>query len=632
MSELEQDGREKTQAAAGQPAPQKAASEKHEGHAGFEGDYRPASSSLVTPASVPWPRSQTDPIQLDFLMRLANALNTTLDLQTLMHRTAELVRVVIDYKIFAILLLNDRTNDLRMRFQIGHSPEMERKRIRIGQGIVGLAAERKQVVLVNDVTKSENYVAAYPDVRSELAVPLVAKNKLIGVIDIESEQTDFFQQEHVHLLELTASRMAVAIENARLYTRISRQAQMLEVLNEISRDITSILDLDLLFERIGQLLRRLIDYQMFSILLVDEVEQVFDLRFSVRFGERFKTSTRVPLTNGLVGRAVRERMLVNVPDVRKDSRYQMVNPETRSEMVVPLIYKNKVIGVLDLEHTRPNFFNEEHERVMITMAATVAISIENARLYQRVAHQEQRLENDLAMAREVQLRLLPQKKPQHAHAEFATRFLPARMIGGDLYDFLRYDQFRTGIALGDASGKATPAALYSALVSGIMRAGAPQCPTPAEMLKLLNEALQERQLDAQYITMTYAVWNDEDQTLQIANAGAVQPLFCRGGEVETIQAEGFPLGLFPDAKYEEFTLSTRPGDAIIFFSDGIVDAQNSSAEMFGDQRLVTLVKANIDKPAGELADIIMREVGIFQGGVDRFDDETVVILKVREAQ
>jgi sigma-B regulation protein RsbU (phosphoserine phosphatase) len=593
---------------------------------GFEGDYRPASSSIASPI-----RIQTDPLQIDFLMRLANALNTTLDLQALMHRTAELVRVVIDYKIFAILLLNDRTNDLRTRFQIGHSQEMERKRIRLGQGVIGRAAQLKKAVLVNDVLKDPHYVPANPHVRSELAVPLVVKNKLIGVIDIESEQVGYFQTEHMHLLELTASRVAVAVENARLYTRISRQAQTLQVLNEISQDLTSILDLDLLFERISQLLRRLIDYQMFSILLVDEAEQMLDLRFSVRFGEKFQSSSRLPITRGLVGRAVRERMLVNVPDVRKDERYFMINPETRSEMVVPLIYKSRVIGVLDLEHTRPSFFNEEHERMMITMAATVAISIENARLYQRVAHQEQRLEDDLAMAREVQLRLLPQKKPQHAHAEFATRFLPARTIGGDLYDFLKYDRDRTGIALGDASGKATPAALYSALVSGIMRAGAPNCPGPAEMLTLLNDSLQDRGLDAQYITMLYSVWNDENQTLQIANAGAVQPLFCRAGEVEEIQAEGFPLGLFPKINYEEFTLSTRPGDAIIFFSDGIVDAQSATAEMFGTQRLIDVVKANLDKSAGEIADEIMKEVGQFQGGVDRFDDETVVVLKVREA-
>ena len=313
----------------------------------FEGDYRPAREGVT-----PRVQARTDPLQLAFLMRLANALNTTLDLQTLMQQTADLVRAVIDYRIFAILLLNDRTNDLRMRFQIGHTPETERRRFRMGKGIVGQAASRKEPVLVNDVRTAKNYITANHDVRSELAVPLIVKNRVIGVIDIQSEQVGYFQQEHLRLLELTASRVALAIENARLYTRVSRQAQTLAVLNEISRDITSILDLDALLERIGQLLRRLIDYQMFTILLLNERDQVLETQFAVRFGERYVPLERVPLGRGLVGVAVKTHAPVYSPDVRKDQRYHMVNPETRSEMAVPLIYKEKVIGVLDLEHTR----------------------------------------------------------------------------------------------------------------------------------------------------------------------------------------------------------------------------------------------------------------------------------------
>ena len=122
-------------------------------------------------------------------------------------------------------------------------------------------------------------------------------------------------------------------------------------------------------------------------------------------------------------------------------------------------------------------------------------------------------------------------------------------------------------------------------------------------------------MDAQYVTMVFAVWNDEKQTLQIANAGAVQPLFCRGGQVETVQAEGFPLGMFKDVSYEEFTLSTRPGDAVIFFSDGIVDAVNDKEEMFGDARLTALVTSHIKSTAQELVDAIYQELSIFQGGV-----------------
>jgi sigma-B regulation protein RsbU (phosphoserine phosphatase) len=588
----------------------------------FEGDYRPSSEALPLPGSI-----RVDPLQTEFLIRLANALNTTLDLQTLLHRTADLVRAVIDYKIFAILLLNERTNDLRMRFQIGHTPEVERLRIRVGKGVVGRAAEYRESVLLQDVTQDDNYISANPDVRSELAVPLIVKNRVIGVIDLQSEQVGYFQPEHRRLLELTASRVAQAIENARLYTRVARQAQTLAVLNEISREVTSILDLDPLLERIGELLRRIIDYQMFSILLVNEREQALEIQYAVRFGHLVPTET-VPLDRGLVGTAVRERRLIYSGDVRKDARYYMVNPETRSEMAVPLLYKGKVIGVLDLEHVKVNYFNEDHQRTLVTLASQIAVAIENARLYSRVAQQEQRLEHDLDMAREVQLRLLPPTPARKPYAEFATRFLPARTIGGDLYDFLPYDDQRLGIAMGDVSGKAAPAALYAALISGIMRAATSQALSPAAMLKQLNDSLQERKMDAQYVTMVFAVWNDEKQTLQIANAGAVQPLFCRGGQVETVQAEGFPLGMFKDVSYEEFTLSTRPGDAVIFFSDGIVDAVNDKEEMFGNERLTELVTSHIKCSAQDMVDAIYQELSAFQGGVERFDDETVIVLKV----
>ena len=591
----------------------------------WEGDYRPASGEAPRPVQA---QAYIDVPQTEFLMRLADALNTTLDLKTLLERAAALVRAVIDYRIFAILLVNDRTNDLRMRFQIGHKPEIERLRIRVGHGVVGQVAQTRQPVLLNDVSKVENYIDANPDVRSELAVPLITKNRVIGVIDIQAEQINYFKPEHLHLLTLTASRIAIAVENARLYTRVARQAQTLQLLNEISREITSILDPHELLERVGQLIRRIIDYQMLSIWLVNERDQVMENHLAIRFGERFDPQEKLPLDRGLVGAAVTEKRVVNVPDVRKDARYHMVNPETRSEMAVPLIYKGRSIGVLDIEHTRGHYFNEDHERAMTTLANQLAIALENAQLYQRVAQQEQRLERDLAMAREVQLRLLPPKKPQHKRAELAARFLPARTIGGDLYDFLQYDANHSAIALGDVSGKAAPAALYAALVSGIMRSVAGRKPGPASMFKALNDALQERKLDTQYVAMLFAVWNDENLTLQIANAGAVQPLFCRGEEIETIRAEGFPLGMFPAATWEEFSISTQPGDSVVFFSDGIVDAQNAAGDMLGNDRLVACVKKNQHKSASKLAESILAEVGKFQGKRDRFDDETVVVLRV----
>jgi sigma-B regulation protein RsbU (phosphoserine phosphatase) len=602
--------------------------QEHSAHE-LEGDYRPAASTYLDPIN-----ARVEPADYSYLLRLSEALNNTLDLRTLLRRTAELIRSIIQYRIFAILLIDETGKELRMRFQTGHTAEIERMRIPIGQGVVGRVAESRTAILINDVCKAreespDSYINANDAVRSELAVPLINKGKVIGVLDLESEEINYFTPEHLHLLTLTASRIAQAVQNARLYSRVTRQAQALEVLNEIAVELTSILDLDQLFERIGQLLRRLIDYQMFTIMLVDSTGEKLVTRYTWRFGHASTPSRWLPMNTGLVGAAVSEWRLINVPDVESDPRYFRINPETRSEMVVPLFYKNRVIGVLDLEHVKPGYFHERHERTLTTLAAQIAIAIENARLYSQVVRHEQQLERDLAMARQVQLRLLPSTVPGHEHAEFAARFLPARSIGGDMYDFVEYDANRSAIILGDVSGKAAPAALFAALVSGIMRAAAAQAPAPAEMLKLLNQSLQERRLDSQYVTMLYAVWNDDNRTLQVANAGAVQPIFCRGGEITTIRAEGLPLGMFEHADYEEFSVSAQPGDAFVFISDGITDAENAQGEMYGTDRMTQILCGHRHMPAAAIAEAIFSDVARFQAGQPRFDDETILVLRVR---
>jgi sigma-B regulation protein RsbU (phosphoserine phosphatase) len=630
----------------------------------FEGDYRPAEAELPRPPDPPpvlfhphaaVPNIRLEPLQLDFLMRLADALNTTLDLNTLMHRVADLVRAVIDYRIFAILLVNDRTGELRMRFQTGHTPEVERMRIKLGQGIVGQAATTRASILVEDVSTAENYINANPQVQSELAVPLIVKNRVVGVIDLQSEQKAYFTPEHQRLLELTASRMAVAVENARLYTRVSRQAQTLTVLNEISREFTSILDVDDLLERIGHLLKRVIDFQMFTILLWNERTERFEHRFSSRFGERIVREHNVRLGEGIIGSAAAMRTPVLAPDVRRDARYIVANPEVRSELAVPLIYKGNVIGVIDLEHTRVNYYNEDHQTTLSTLAAQVAISIANARLYQRIHEEEQRLERDLSMAREVQLRLLPSSPPQPKHAEIAAAFLPARSIGGDMYDFIDYgaagnalyttnEPKRIALVLGDVSGKAAPAALYAALVSGIVRSLAARHLAPADLLTELNDQLQERKLDSQYVTMLMAVWDDESRTVRMANAGSVQPLLVRAAvppaedcveaagalSVETVQAEGFPLGMFPGVEYDELTIEAKPGDVMVFFSDGIVDALNGEGEMFGTEGLERVLREHPSAchSAQATVDAVLAAVAEFQAGTAHFDDETLVVVRV----
>jgi sigma-B regulation protein RsbU (phosphoserine phosphatase) len=577
--------------------------------------------------------TSTQPPRMDvesLLIEVADVLNTTLDLDTLLQRVAEVVKRVIDYEIFSILLLNERAQELRFRFQIGHVPEVaERIRVKVGEGVTGRAVKERRAILVDDVNKEIHYIEAVPRVRSELAIPLVNKNKVIGVMDLEAREPGYFKEEHARVLSLIASRIAVNIENARLYTRIVRQANTLALLNEISRDLTSILNLDQLLKRIGDLLSKIIDYQMFSILLLDESKQKLVHRFSVRFKESIQLKHDIPVGKGLVGAAAQAKKPVLAPDVARDPRYIKANPETRSELVVPLIYKDEVIGVLDLEHTRRGYFTEDHVRTVSTLAAQVAIAIENAQLYERIAREEQRLERDLAMAREVQHHLLPPTCPTLQNAELAARFNPAHAIGGDLYDFLDYTLPRACIVVGDVSGKGAPAALYAALVSGILRSQARDEPSPAEMLNAINRSLNHRRLDAQYLVLTCALWDDEKRVMRVANSGLPRPIYCHQGHAHMLEAAGLPLGMFEDVSYDEVTIHARPGDVFVFFSDGIVDASNSKDEQFGRTRVEYVIDKNEGGSAQAIVDAIFKAAADFAAGAEVFDDQTVVVLKVK---
>ena len=570
---------------------------------------------------------QVDPL----LLEVSDVMATSLDLDTTLRRVAEVVRKVIDYEIFAILLLNEKTQELRFRFQVGYPPEIaERTRVKVGEGVTGLAAQSGQAILIDDVTKDSRYIAAVPNVCSDLAVPLTTKNRVIGVIDLEARHQNYFSEEHKRLLTLIASRMAAGIENAQLYTRTTRQARILLLLNEIARELTSILNLDELLGRIAELLRRLIDFQMFSILLLDASGEKLHHRFSLRFNENVSVKQEIPLGRGLVGQAAQTRQAILVPDVSKDPRYIAGNPETRSELTVPLIYKDKVIGVLDLEHTRRGFFTDDHRRTMTTLAAQVAIAIENARLYEEIGRQERKLERDLALARELQMRLLPQSLPHLAHLDVAAKFSPARAIGGDLYDFIPYSLSRLGIVIGDVSGKGAPAAIYAALVSGILRSHAPIEPGPAEMLSAVNLSLAERRIEAQFVSLIYAVWDDEHRTLLVANSGLPRPVMVRDGKISVIEATGLPLGLFDDASYDEFRFKMKPGDMFVFFSDGILDARNRKGELFGRGRVEKIIAECAGQSADCAVESLFRAAAEHSAGVETFDDQTVLAIRVKD--
>jgi phosphoserine phosphatase RsbU/P len=567
---------------------------------------------------------------LAVLSEIGQEINASLNLDQVLASAAQQIRRLIDYEIFAVLLPEESTGNLYIRFAIGHRTEVvENWRIPFGDGIIGAAAATGRAIRVGDVLKDRRYLPAVEAVRSEIAVPLIVRGHVIGVMDIESREPDYFTPAQQTVLTLVAGRISTAVENARLYERAQKQAETLLLLNEIGREASASLEVEEVLRRAVELTKRLIDYQIFSILLYDEVAAVFRHRVTVKFGQRVQEKSTVPLHEGIVGAAAKLRRPVVVADVSLDPRYRMLNPETRSELSVPMIYKNRVVGVMDLESPQLNYFTAEHVQVLSILAAHLAVSIENARLYERVARDESRMERDLNAARRIQGALLPALPGPEFGLEIAARVVSSRELSGDLYDFLRYGPQDLGIALGDVSGKGSAAALYGAVAVGTLRSIGSQKFRPAHMLRAINGFLGERLIEGRFMTLCFATWHRRQRRLRIANAGQEQPLLLHGGQCERLSLAGFPLGIFEEVTYDERTFVLDPNDIVVLYSDGIGDAQGLNGEFFGYKRVAQLVTENQHLSADGIADRILELVDAFSGGQHPSDDRTLIVLKVK---
>jgi len=412
------------------------------------------------------------------------------------------------------------------------------------------------------------------------------------------------------------------------------QAQTLALLYDISRELTAILDREELLRGIATHVKKLVNYHVFTVMLWNDATQFLEGVFAMHYEDTIPSRFRVSLGEGVTGNAAASRKSIRVPDVLEDSRYLSCETtiRVRSELVIPLLLRDRLIGVLDMESAEPRAFSAEHERMLTALAPYIAIALENSRLYEEARRNELRLIAELDTAREIQRQFLPRGAREVPGLDLAASYVPARELGGDFYDFLPYGNGRLALVLGDVSGKGTPAALYGSLAIGVLREHAVEHPCPpAEMLGMLNRRLYAVRLDARFVAMLFALYDANAHQLTMANAGAPHPLLVRNGKVEEIMIEGVPLGLLPETAYDVLTLDLQPGDLIVFASDGIVESENPHHDEFGAERLNSIL-ANVS-PHDSVEDIsgaILLATDEFSGAAPAHDDRTLLVIRVKD--
>jgi sigma-B regulation protein RsbU (phosphoserine phosphatase) len=571
---------------------------------------------------------------LTTLFDLGRQVTAVLDLDELLAQIPKLIGRLIEFDAFAVYLLDERRGELRVAYSLGYPSEPEPVRLSLDQGLVGAAVKSQMPLLVNDVATDPRYLGVVPGMAAELVVPLLHKKRPIGALNVLSHHKDEFTPADVDLLRQFGAHVAVGIVNARLFERSRSDAEAFETLAEIGRDVAAVLDLDELFNRIAQLMRRVIDYRTFGIWLLDQPGSALEIKLAVQYGEKVQVP-RVPVGEGLVGYAALHKEPVLVPDVAQDPRYINIVADVRSELAIPMLLKDRVIGVLDLESPELDAFTKRDVEILTLLASQAAVAIENARLYETVLANEVRLEKELRFAQRVQTALLPVGLPKRMKGvDVAATFAPAHELGGDFHDFLSPEAHTLAVAVGDVSGKGVPAALYSVFAAELVRGRTfrrrflPDRSGPASVLSSVNTILHQRQLEEYYCTLCYAIFDLKRRNVTLANSGLPYPVRAAAEGVAQIELPGVPLGSFPGSTYDELTIALHQGDLFVFCSDGIFEAMNANGDEFGAERLIDVVTGARQADAKTIVASIASAVDAFREGTPPNDDMTVVAVRI----
>jgi sigma-B regulation protein RsbU (phosphoserine phosphatase) len=400
---------------------------------------------------------------------------------------------------------------------------------------------------------------------------------------------------------------------------LQRRVDVLVSLQKAAQEISSILDLDVLLDTIVH--RVAVDFGCIesSILLIEDHQ--FHLA-AVHGCTQSKKGERWPVTEGLSGQVVATGRPHYAPDVSQELHYRACEPDTRSEVVIPLKVGEKVIGVFGASHHQLDAFPRKQIELLKALAGHIAVAVDNAQRVQLERRQVQGLRREQDEARRIQRKLLPQSAPSLPGFHLEAEWVPAGAVGGDWYDYIPLDQGRVAIVLADVSGKGMPAALLMSGVRGIVRSLAPLASGPGEVLARVNQMLLDDVPTGRYVTMIYAVLDPARRTLTFASAGHPWPFLCHGNGVRPLHTDaGLPLGLLP-SEFTEHTLTLCHDFRLLFYTDGISEALNCENQEFGSNRLQDFVAAH-DCSVSRLMEAI-REFG---GDCGLNDDATVILLR-----
>ena len=420
---------------------------------------------------------------------------------------------------------------------------------------------------------------------------------------------------------------------------LDKRVGELYVLNEVGKAMTSIFDLDELLRLIIILATEELHAETGSLMLIDKATNELTIKTGIGIDEEIIKNVRIKVGEGISGWVAAKGKPLLIDDVEKDQRFQRRRShkryDTKSLLSVPLVAHGVPIGVINVNNKRQGeIFTEDDADLLSTLASQAAVAIDNANLHEYLIEKE-RMDREMEIAHEIQMSLMPKNPPNLPHFNISAVSVPALQVGGDYFDFINIDESTLGVSIGDVSGKGMPAALLMVMARSFLYTEARDTISPCMVLSKVNDLILENK-DANrpdmFITMFYCVINCNDKVVTFANAGHDPPLLFskNSNEPQELYSGDMMVGAFGGIDYREQSLQLQPGDLLLLYTDGIVEARNVRDELFGEERLKKLIWDNVDQEVGEIKQTILHEVNEFVGDRPASDDLTMVLVRYEE--
>ncbi|SYZ74223.1 Serine phosphatase RsbU [Candidatus Zixiibacteriota bacterium] len=565
-------------------------------------------------------------------LHAARMLNSTLEYEELMRQVLELTVEATGSEAALAYRLDKNLDIMKVRFFDGRDYSVKTLSLPRGQGIIGWVAEHQEPIIANDVTSDPRYhqqaeIFGDLSLRSVLAIPLIGRGQMIGVIEAINKIDGVYTDEDLDILVGLANQMAVAIDNARLYREAKQEAMERQLLYDVGKKLSSTLNIDEVLQLILDSLQKVVGFDAGGVFLINDEKGEVATVFAVGYDPLRQEYIQLKIGQGLVGWVAKNGEAVIVPDVTKDTRYISARQQTKSEIVTPIRIDGRIIGVLNLESDHASFYNRKSLELITAFASHAAISIERAMLHKKML-ENRRLEEQLSIAREIQLTFLPKHDPQISGYDISGVNIPSGEVGGDYFDFIKIIEHQTGIAIADVAGKGIPASLIMAAFRASLIAEIRNNYAIRMICRKVNSLIYESVERENYVTAVYGVLDSKNDIFTFSNCGHNHPILLRrGGRVEYLKEGGLALGVIPDTDYEERPIFIQSGDTIMFYTDGVSEAKNGRGEDFGVERLVAVLKRHKDLKASDLLKKIYEAVKEYASETHVFDDLTMLIIK-----